>query len=760
MVRTVNTKMKEQPFTTKTFSSQIVSAVTIALLIFIAGYRFRLFIAQIYPNITELQEAVLDGLFIVVLVIPALYRFVYRPITQYMDNITAMSEQLRKSQEIFGLYLENASDMITILDEKGIIQYQNSSAERLFGYKPEEYTGRSIFDLIHPEDLPMLLDFFHTHADRAAVSSTVEFRMQHLDGSWHDIESIWSNLLHRQDMRFIIVNSRDISDRKASERRLKENEQRYRSLFIHNHAVMLLIDPESAEIKDANAAAIRFYGYDREILLQMKITEINMLRAYEVYGELAKARGSHTGSLQFRHRLANGQIRDVEVYSGAITVSGKELLFSIVHDISERLEIERLLKSSEARYRFLMENAPVGIVTCNKRGNILEVNPALLKLLGSPSIEATKAVNVLTLASMVECGMSTDIQRCLETGEAVISEYSYTSKWGRKLYIRCQLAALYDSFGNIEGVQGVFDDLSQHKRIEDELHTLYHAVEHSPVAVVITDTKGRIEYVNPKCIQLTGYTAEELLGQNPRILQSGETKREVYQELWNLITCGNVWEGEFHNKKKSGVLYWEKASVSPVFNADGAITHFVSVKEDITERKHADEKINYLAFHDPLTELPNRTLFHDRFNIALVNASRYQQSFALMILDLDGFKQINDTFGHDVGDELLHEVARVLRKNVREGDTVSRIGGDEFTIILSHINKIQDLESVARKILRELGKPLTGMALVVTASIGIALYGEHGTELEELFKHADAAMYRAKERGKNNFQIGESRQSR
>ncbi|NIO04639.1 MAG: diguanylate cyclase, partial [Proteobacteria bacterium] len=233
------------------------------------------------------------------------------------------------------------------------------------------------------------------------------------------------------------------------------------------------------------------------------------------------------------------------------------------------------------------------------------------------------------------------------------------------------------------------EEILQCEKTEGEISRLARAVEQSPAPVVITDSNGNIEYVNPKFVQLTGYTYEESIGQNPRILQSGKQPPELYEELWETITKGKEWRGEFINKKKNGDLYWEDASISPMKNEEGAITHFVGVKEDITERKRTEETMRQLAYHDPLTGLPNRLLFKDRLTIALAQANRNRQKLAVMVLDLDHFKDVNDTLGHSVGDQLLQAVGKRLTTGLlRKNDTVARMGGDEFLLLLSEIKKL------------------------------------------------------------------------
>jgi len=291
------------------------------------------------------------------------------------------------------------------------------------------------------------------------------------------------------------------------------------------------------------------------------------------------------------------------------------------------------------------------------------------------------------------------------------------------------------------------------KHIEERLRVLSQAVEQSPATIIITAKDGAIEYVNKKFTELTGYEVEEALGKNPRILKSGEHPPRFYEEMWDTILSGKEWRGELCNKKKDGEIYWDQTSISRVMDENGETSHFIAVKEDITERKRLDERIRHMALHDNLTGLPNRRLFRDRINQCIARARRNKKTFALLYIDLDGFKPVNDTLGHEAGDEVLKKVAERLKICMRESDTASRVGGDEFVAILQDIGASEDAELVAQKIITRFSEPFVvcDHKVVVGASIGISVYPTDGTENDVLVKKADAAMYKAKKSGGNMF---------
>ena len=288
------------------------------------------------------------------------------------------------------------------------------------------------------------------------------------------------------------------------------------------------------------------------------------------------------------------------------------------------------------------------------------------------------------------------------------------------------------------------------------IRKLSRVVEQSPVAIIITDTAGTIEYVNPRFTQLTGYAFAEAVSKKPHILKSGETTAEEYGRLWETVSEGGEWWGEFHNRKKNGDLVWVSASISPITDGAGKITHFIAFQEDITEQKLAGETIRQMAYYDTLTGLPNRSLFNELMQRALAQAHRHNRLLAVLFLDLDRFKVINDTLGHAVGDQLLQAAAQRLKECCRrDRDTVARRGGDEFIILLPDIDDVQEAVRVAQKIIDafSLAFVLPHIELFISTCIGISISPHDGKDTETLIKNADMAMYRAKEQGRNRYHL-------
>ncbi|MCP5268182.1 MAG: EAL domain-containing protein [Zoogloeaceae bacterium] len=313
-------------------------------------------------------------------------------------------------------------------------------------------------------------------------------------------------------------------------------------------------------------------------------------------------------------------------------------------------------------------------------------------------------------------------------------------------------AALVD--GTWFGVLLAHDARSRHAA-EAQLRLAARVISDSSEGIIITDAESRIIDVNTTFEEITGYTLDEVRGKNPRLLSSGRQDKAFYQKMWQSINDTGAWRGELWNRRKNGEVFPEWLSLSAIRDEYGKVSHYVCVFTDVTEAKAREARIQHMAHHDFLTGLPNRILLIDRFRQAEAAAQRNDGRYALLFIDLDRFKNVNDTLGHTIGDQLLCDVASRLVGTVRATDTISRQGGDEFIILLSDIDSPETVAHVARKVMAALSEPfrLGGHQITVTPSIGISVSPEDGDDLDSLLKHADLAMYDAKQQGRNNYQF-------
>lgn len=299
------------------------------------------------------------------------------------------------------------------------------------------------------------------------------------------------------------------------------------------------------------------------------------------------------------------------------------------------------------------------------------------------------------------------------------------------------------------------NELSERKIIEAGARLAATVFDTVDTAVLVTDKDARIIKVNPAFTEITGYTAEEAIGKSPNILSSGSHPKVFFKEMWASLKDTGNWQGEISNRRKNGEYYIEWLSINAVRDTEGNVINYVSLFTDISERKAAEDYLHSLAHYDALTGLPNRTLLADRLQQAVAAARREKALMALMFIDLDKFKPVNDTHGHNIGDLLLKEVSRRLLECLRESDSAARVGGDEFVVLLPNVEEQADAVAVGEKIRHSLNQPfvISDKRLEISSSIGVAVYPEHGNDEKTLLKHADIAMYYAKESGRNNVKL-------
>jgi diguanylate cyclase (GGDEF)-like protein/PAS domain S-box-containing protein len=300
------------------------------------------------------------------------------------------------------------------------------------------------------------------------------------------------------------------------------------------------------------------------------------------------------------------------------------------------------------------------------------------------------------------------------------------------------------------------EEISQRQLANRELTKLSLAVEQSPASVVITDLNGHIEYVNPKFCEVTGYSQDEVIGRKSHVFGAESDNPGELEHIWEKLAKGEIWKGEFRNRRKNGMIYWESAVIAPIRDSDGVTTHYLAVKVDITERKAFEHKLLEQATHDQLTGLPNRFLAVDRLQQMLQNAERRKNHIGIIYIDLDNFKTVNDSLGHAVGDDLLVQVSTRIWSHLRDEDTLCRLGGDEFMALIPNLqHPVEDLKIILHRIISSLQTPfdLSGHEVSVTSSLGIALFPEDGARVGSLMSNADMAMYEAKRAGRNTFRF-------
>ena len=415
-------------------------------------------------------------------------------------------------------------------------------------------------------------------------------------------------------------------------------------------------------------------------------------------------------------------------------------------------------RRSEERFRTLVEHAPEAILVFDvglarfvdanmnaellfgcSRDQLMDKNFSVL------SSEQAEGVSVVELTTQ-------QIERAV-SGDACLFEWRFDDVQGDSVVCEVRLVRLPSDDGIL--LRASISDISERKRNESEMYKLSSALQQTADAVVITDSQGVVEYTNAAYGELTGFGADEVIGKCADFLGAGTYESGFYDDLWTTIKAGKVFNDVLINRRKDGVLFYEEKTITPLKNLAGGITHYIATGRDISDRIEAQERLRHMAHHDALTQLPNRSMMMDRLKQAIMNAKRDGSRVAILFIDLDHFKMINDTLGHDVGDRAIKEVARSLLAALRAVDTVVRFGGDEFVVLLPDIKSQQAATQLVKSVQMALSAPIDmeGQELFMSASIGVVLCPDDGGDVNTLLKHADIAMYRAKERGRNRYEF-------
>jgi len=539
-------------------------------------------------------------------------------------------------------------------------------------------------------------------------------------------------------------------EHKQKQSELRESEDWYRQMFQNNSAIKIVVDPTTAQIVDANEAATRFYGYSMDEIRSKRIFDINVGTEQEVRDRMAVASQRPLTIPHFRHRLKDGDIRDVEVHTGPIEVRGKRLLYSIVHDITIRSQAESALLKSEEKYRNIFNYASVGIYQSKPAGSFITANTTLAMMLGYDSVEDLLQQDLREIYFDPQERKDL-IAKYEPAGAAIGREVRWKRKDGSVIWVQLNAHAIKDDTGKTLYFEGFVDDITDKITAEETMRIQAVAMEASMDGIAIVNPAGYFTYANAAFLKLYGYGSDaEILGRHWRILHDRKEFGRYLREVYPAFSRRGEWRGEGLGRRKSGALFPQEISLTRIENGD-----MVCVVRDITERTYAEEQIKHLAYHDALTGLPNRLLFKDRLTVALSHAQRANRKLSVLFLDLDRFKVINDSLGHNAGDLFLQNVAQRIQACIRESDTVARLGGDEFTLLLPMLAHAEDAAMIAQKILDSIRAPfyIENRELFATTSIGISIFPEDGVDADTLIKSADTAMYQAKELGRNKYQL-------
>ncbi len=470
-------------------------------------------------------------------------------------------------------------------------------------------------------------------------------------------------------------------------------------------------------------------------------------RRYEAGLALARQHGE----FRFSQSVAgpNGELRRLDSRVLPLhTPDGKADGYALVS--IDRTAIEAVEEMRQT-LQSAVDQSPVAIIIANPQGVVEYVNRAYTASTGFSAEEAIGKPSGYQRSGQTPSATYAAMWQTISAGREWRGEFLNRRKSGELYWDAVHVVPLFDSAGKITHFLSIQEDISERKR-NDEMTRLWATVfENSGEAVMITGPDNRIISVNQAFTDITGYAPGEVIGENPSMLGSGRHDTAFFADMWKKLHASGHWQGEIWDRRKSGEIYPKWLGISAVRDAHGVLTHYVAIFSDVSERMAAQQRIEYLARHDPLTGLPNRSMLADRVEQALAHADRTRRKVALLFLDLDRFKTINDSLGHPVGDALLQETTRRLLDSVRDTDTVSRLGGDEFVVVITDLEDDETAATVAQKIIEVTRQPFEceGHSLAISVSVGIALFPADGRDFDTLLKKADTAMYHAKDAGRN-----------
>ncbi|QQS53693.1 MAG: PAS domain S-box protein [Candidatus Competibacteraceae bacterium] len=651
-------------------------------------------------------------------------------------------------QNLLALF-EALDDFVFVLDETGNIIYQNPSVERLLGYDSVELQGRNLL-AVHPSErhaevkralnrMPTSRRGVYQVPLQTRSGETIPVETRILRGQWNDRPALLSV-------------SRDISELLASQRQVAEERILLRTIYEALPDLLWIKDPEGRFLL-CNQAFATYYGAPEAVIIGKTDGDFVDAETTAFYHEKDRAALMAGESRTNEEWLVypDGHRALVETTKTPIRGNDGQWLgvLGIAHNITVRHEAQ------EAVHRLYqaIEQIPISIVLTDLKARIEYVNTYFTQVTGYSREEVLGQNPRLLKSGQTPPSHYRRLWQTLTEGRIWTGELHNRRKDGSLYWERAIIAPVRDLNGLIAHYLAVKEDISARRQDEQRLRLAASVFKHAHEGIIVTDASGTIIEVNDAFSMLTGYSRDEALGQNPRFLQSGRHDPEFYAILWQDLIDKGLWTGELWNRKKNGELYAEMASISAVHDEAGRVTHYVNIFADITELKNSQHRLEKLAYHDPLTQLPNRALLADRLQLAIAQAKRQKTFLAVCYLDLDGFKSVNDTLGHAVGDQLLVAVAERLRTCVRGSDTVSRLGGDEFVVLFGGLNSVEECQGAVTRLLNALATPhvFGDHVLTVTASIGVVLHSLDDNDADTLLRHADQAMYLAKQAGHNRY---------
>ena len=689
------------------------------------------------------------------------------------EQVVAQSK-LAEREEIYRAIVTQASDGIVMVElaTQAFIQFNDAACSAL-GYTRDEFSKPTISKIQaeqSAEEVAKNLKAIQTHGQ-----ADFETLHRHKQGALRNVR-VSNRLIKLRGKDFIAAIITDITEKIQTSQAL-EDRHLFLKTLLNAVPIPLFYKDEAGRYLGCNASFETFNGREAAQIIGKTVFDLGRDDLTQTYHQqdlaLMKNRGVQVYETQVKDAL--GCMHDVVFHKASFSDSDGTVrgLIGAVIDVTEQKRAAQALGNSEqharelaSMLRLMCDNVPDMIWAKGLDKKYLFANKAICdQLLMADDIDEPIGRDDLYFAQRQRTRHSdvpdwhTFGELCQDSDAATLengrpSQFEeFGNVRGEFMFLDVHKAPFVNEKGEVIGVVGSARNVTQQRLADEKLRLASLVLENSSEAMMITDETERIVDVNPAFTKLTGYTLQEVIGENPALLHSGRQSPDFYRSMWREIESTGRWQGEIWNQRKNGEVYAEWLTINTFFHDDGSVRRRVALFSDITERKKSEELIWSQANFDVLTQLPNRRMFRDRLAQDLRKASRSNQKLALLFLDLDRFKEVNDTLGHQKGDHLLVEAARRIATCVRGSDTVARLGGDEFTIILNELDDSTAAERIAENIIQVLRQPFQLGADIahVSASLGITIFPDDSSDLDELIKHADRAMYVAKSSGRNRF---------
>ena len=690
---------------------------------------------------------------------------------QKISTLTIQREKVIDSDARFRLLLQNIPNVsVQGYDQHRRVNFWNTASEELYGYSQAEANGQRLEDLIIPDNMK---------------EHVVESTNQWLSGG-EDIPA-GELTLKTKGENFVTVYSShvmshdengnpemycidiDLTTHKQDELVIQQSEERFRNI-INSSPIPYLFHDENKNIILINDAFTYQFGYildDLTSLIQwgQKVYPDNHY-ALEIQSlwkkrfDTAEASGHKFEPLEIEIRCKNGEMKTVIADASPVDDTYKGDVLVSLYDISERKKTELAIKKSEARARAIIEASPIPFALHNTKRDVVFLNDAFTHQYGY-SIEDIPTYHEWGLKVYPDQEYADKIQSVWR------QNFEESTKTGKdfeplEIEMRCKNGEVRTAIASASPLGGSeFEgevlislyDITERKQEEQQRMLAATVFEHTSEGVLTTNADRVVIAVNPAFSEITGYSEEEIVGKESFTVESPRYSPDFVSDVAKELEATGKWQGEIWNTKKNGEEYLVWMTVNTIYNENGTVRLRVGLFSDITEKKAAEILALKRANYDDLTGLPNRNMFHDRLEQEIKKSDRNEKPVAVLFLDLDKFKEVNDTFGHQIGDRLLVDAAKRIMDCVRKADTVSRLGGDEFTVILADLDEIHGIERIANNIIESLSQPfhLGSDIAYVSASIGITLYPNDAQTVSDLLKNADQAMYMAKDSGRGCF---------